>query len=394
MADDVYFQKSKLLNEENYKNIISKIPCNPLATDEMIKKLKDVPKDEKPLDLVFAIEYENSKNGRVYTTECYKDIVEQILTSEVFIPVCYGHQSPEAFTYEGRQIVGSVIGALLDEKEKIVYYRVIPDSSEKNKDLRRWIRNKQINSLSIWGLSEGEEQKDGKQIITKFTLRSIDFVPPLSEGQKNAGLVIGESENASKTQKTNGGCMSEKIEVDIKNIYNSELVGEMKARLLDGRISIRQLTGEGAGLPLAEKEELEKVIAERDVLKKETERVLEKIKTIGFTSIDDLLKFAFASYEKEKKEKENSNFNKIVEEEKIKKGLIKDGKPTGQMAEFVDKWAHLKVGMSREEIAKNIDIVINDASFKKLSGEMVGAHSNSVDEAEFSQKKEAEVLTI
>ena len=56
----------------------------------------------------------------------------------------------------------------------------------------------------------------------------------------------------------------------------------------------------------------------------------------------------------------------MVETVKIEKGLIKDGKPTGEMAAMVNKFARLEQGMTKEQIAGEMDRVINDADIQKM----------------------------
>ena len=56
----------------------------------------------------------------------------------------------------------------------------------------------------------------------------------------------------------------------------------------------------------------------------------------------------------------------MIEAVKAEKGLIKDGKPFGEMAALVDKFCHFETGMSKAQIAGEMDRVMNDADIQKL----------------------------
>jgi len=392
----VKLPKSQILEKSEYDKIIASIPLNKIATDDMLKELKKVPQEESPMDLVFAVRYEESRNNRRYEKSAYESIVEQILTSDVFIPVCYGHQSEDEFNYKGRQIVGSVVGALLDDKAGLVYYRIIPDASENNKDIRRWLRNKQINSLSIWGSAVGHIEGD-TEVIDDFEVRSIDLVPPLCEGQDNAGLVIGENKNRKGFNKNNkeGGVMpTNEKNADVRELSNYSLLGELKARLSNGSLPIKEALSELSSVGFVSGESLTISEKEKEDLKQELNALLEKAKSFGLNSIEELLKFLEEKKAKEegemKKREFDATFAKLLE----KKGLVKDGKETGEMAGFVKKWSACRVGMTEDEMGKEIDKVLNDEGFKKLAGESVGAPSTQMKNNNGSTEGNAEIYSI
>ena len=71
---------------------------------------------------------------------------------------------------------------------------------------------------------------------------------------------------------------------------------------------------------------------------------------------------------------------------KAEKGLTKDGKPFGEMAVLVDKFCHFEAGMSKAQIAGEMDRVMNDADIQKIVqgktatapvGQMAGADAKS-----------------
>ena len=363
-------QKSTLLNKKDYSEVVAKIPLNPIATPEVIENLKKVPNDETPLDLIFAVKFEISKNNRQYSIDAYKNIVSQILTSDVFIPVCYGHQDKERVSWEGRKIVGSVIGALLDETAGVVYYRIIPDASESNKDIRRWIRNKQINAISIWGFSDSELNAEGLELIKNFSLLSVDLVPPLSEGQENIALVIGENYDRNNNRiidnpKNDKEFKMEEEKFDIKNVSNEALQGEMTSRIKDGRISLKTIASEMKGHFLTG-EEVETGEEEKANLKKELQALLEKAKSLGFKSVDELFDFASSTLKKFEEEKAQGEFNSLKAEVLKEKGLIENGKPKNKIASFIDRYAPIKQGMNREEIKAVVEKMLADKELQAL----------------------------
>lgn len=398
--------KSQILEKSEYDKIVSSIPLNKIATEAMLKELKKVPNDENPMDLIFAIKYKESKNNRRYNKEAYESIVNQILTTDVFIPVCYGHQSNEEFDYKGRQIVGSVVGALLDENSGLVYYRIIPDASENNKDIRRWLRNRQINSLSIWGLAEGH-MEGNIEVIDDFELRSIDLVPPLCEGQDNAGLVIGENRNNVNlnnmqnqkhgfniNKKEGGNMQPNEKNYDVKELSNYSLLGELKVRLSNGNLPKKEALSELSSVGFVSGEALAISEKEKEELKQELNALLEKAKSFGLNSIEALLKFLEETKAKEEGEMRRREFDATFAGLLEKKGLVKDGKETGEMARFVKKWSACTVGMTRDEMEANIDKVLNDAGFKKLAGESVGAPITQIEKDDGSADNKLEIYSI
>ena len=417
----------EMLSEAEAKTMISRIRLNPLATSEMIAELKG---DTDPLDCIFAVDYRKSKSGVEYLDTAYEHIVETILTSNVFIPSGYGHQSQEAFFYEGRELYGSVIGALLDKEAGKVYYRIIPDKGAHAEKIRRWLKNKQINAVSIWGIPTYADER--KKTVIDYALRSVDFVPPLSEGQHNesaigqmAGMsfdeqkqkirvalqerykdyvftedfyddfVIGEYDNQlykisysiqndavilSAAQKVRRVVeyKHEEEEMELASIANDELTAEIARRTKNGLLSAQAVAGE-MGVKLEDAQKMKDLEAASNEL-------AELKKAAGEMAVTDAIAFAKKAHEAEKAEAEKKAFGEMVEAVKAEKGLIKDGKPTGEMAALVDKFCHFEAGMSKAQIAGEMDRVMNDADIQKLVqgktatapvGQMAGAGSSS-----------------
>ena len=417
----------EMLSEVEAKTMISRIPLNPLATPEMIAALKG---DVDPLDCIFAVEYRKSKSGVEYLDAAYEHIVETILTSTVFIPSCYGHQSQEAFFYEGREIYGTAIGALLDKEAGKVYYRIIPDKGEHAEKIRRWLKNKQINAVSIWGIPTYADER--KKTVIDYGLRSVDFVPPLSEGQHNesaigqmAGMsfneqerkirdalrerykdyvftedfyddyVIGEYKNrlykipysiqndtvifgAAQKVRRVVEYKNEEVEMELASIANDELTAEIARRTKNGLLSAQAVAGE-IGVKLEDAEKLKGLEAQ-------VKELTDLKAAAGEMAVADAIAFAKKAKEEEKAEAAKKAFGETVDAMKAEKGLTKDGKPTGQMEAMVDKFCHFEVGMTKEQIAGEMDRVMNDSDIQKLVqgkaatapvGQMAGAGAKS-----------------
>ena len=402
----------EMLSLQETQDIIGSIPLNPLATDEMIKELKH---ESEPMDCVFCVNYRESKSGKTYLDSAYEDIVNTILTSKVFIPSGYGHQSQEAFFYEGRELYGSVIGALLDKAAGKVYYRIIPDKGDGAKDIRRWIRNKQINAVSIWGIPTYADEEE--KIVSGYQLRSVDFVPPLSEGQKNDGVAIGQMADMGYEERSNRlhealrskykdyvyvqdffneyliagyeghyfkipyTIQNETIELgaaekvrrtityekeeepmDLTQVTNDELTAEIARRTKSGLLSAEKVAGE-MGVKL---EDVENVKA-LETAKAELGALQKAAGEMGI-KLDEALSIAKKAKEAEQREAEQKAFGEMVDSVKAEKGLVKDGKPTGEMSAFVDKFARLSFGMSREQVAGEMERVINDPDINRMLG--------------------------
>ncbi|MEL3905093.1 MAG: hypothetical protein P1P63_08310 [Treponemataceae bacterium] len=397
-----------LTDKKTIDNLRSRIPLNPLATPEMIQELKGA----DPVDCIFEVDYREGSNG-IYNDSAFESIEKQIREADPFIPAGYGHQSQEAVQYEGRDIYGSVIGALLDTAAGKMYYRIIADKGADAEKIRRWLKNKQIGAVSIWGVPTYSDT--GAEIID-YDLFSVDFVPPHREGQKNKAY-IGEMEKKElghneldtllqralmqkyrdyvfrsevydsyfiaeygddfykipykvqddkvalgTAEKVRRIIKYEPMEGAMETMTNDALLAEIKARTGDGRLSAEKVAGE-MDVKLEDKD----AIKELQDAKKELDKFNEAAKSLGLT-LDEIIQNAKKSKEAEKQAKEKAEFDKTVEAVEAEKGLTKDGKATGEMVNVVRKFARLKVGMTKEQIAGEMDRVINDPDIQKVFG--------------------------
>ena len=109
-------------------------------------------------------------------------------------------------------------------------------------------------------------------------------------------------------------------------------------------------------------------------------------KAAGEMALTDAIAFAKQAKEAEKEDAAKKAFGEMIETVKAEKGLTKDGKPIGAMAALVDKFCHFETSMSKEQIAGEMDRVMNDADIQKLVqgktatapvGQMAGAGAKS-----------------
>ena len=407
----------EMLSAQETQDIIGSIPLNPLATDDMIKELKH---ESEPMDCVFAVKYRTSRSGTEYADSAYESIVHTILTSDVFVPCCYGHQAQEAVRYEGRPLMGSVIGVMLDKTVGIVYYRIIPDKGEKAADMRRWLKNKQINAISIWGYPTYQDET--KTVVVDYKLLSVDFVPPNTQGQEQAGLAIGQMADMGYNERSNklyealrskykdfvyvqdffneyliagykeqffkipytiqnetielGAAEKvrrtityekEEVSMDLTQVTNDELTAEIARRTKGGLLSAEKVAGE-MGVKLEDAESVKAL----ETAKTELGALQKAAGEMGI-KLDEALSIAKKAKETEQREAEQKAFGEMVDSVKAEKGLIKDGKPTGEMAVMVDKFCRFELGMSREQVAGEMARVINDADINAMIQAKAGA---------------------
>lgn len=166
--------------------------------------------------------------------------------------------------------------------------------------------------------------------------------------------------------------------MELTSIANDELTAEIARRTKAGLLSAQAVAGE-MGVKLEDAQKLKGLEAASSEL-------AELKKAAGEMALTDAINFAKKAKEEEKAEAAKKAFGEMVDAVKAEKGLTKDGKPTGEMAVLVDKFCHFETGMSKEQIAGEMDRVMNDADIQKLVqgktatapvGQMAGAGAKS-----------------
>ena len=166
--------------------------------------------------------------------------------------------------------------------------------------------------------------------------------------------------------------------MELTSIANDELTAEIARRTKTGLLSAQAVAGE-MGVKLEDAQKIKGLEAASSEL-------AELKKAAGEMALTDAINFAKKAKEEEKAEAAKKAFGEMVDAVKAEKGLTKDGKPTGEMAVLVDKFCHFETGMSKEQIAGEMDRVMNDADIQKLVqgktatapvGQMAGAGAKS-----------------
>lgn len=146
-------------------------PSNiPLASGVDIEALKQA--DEDPLEIVVEIPAGKSKRGWNYTPKSLIDIVNYTMANTLngFL----GHQKPEDVSTEFAPPVTHWIGA--EMRGNKAYFRGLVDADAKN--LKRWIRTKRIQEVSIFGFPElRKNQTTGEMDVIGYEPLSIDWTP-------------------------------------------------------------------------------------------------------------------------------------------------------------------------------------------------------------------------
>ena len=209
-------------------------------------------------------------------------------------------------------------------------------------------------------------------------------MPPLSEGQENIGLFVGEqgnnkinekkdSNSANKDGTENNNKERNMNENDVKTIDNNVILSELKSRLLDGRLATEKAASELESAGFVSSKLLDEIKQKNASYEVERLKIFDELKELNITTIEGLVEFIKKQKQADKEGKEKEEFEKNYNEVLQEKGLIKDGKPTGTMHEFVIKWAGCNVGMSKGEMASRVDKVLNDEHFKKSATANIGS---------------------
>lgn len=150
--------------------------------------------------------------------------------------------------------------------------------------------------------------------------------------------------------------MEEKME--LTSIPNDELTAEIARRTKNGLLSAQAVAGE-MGVTLEDAEKLKGLEAQAVELSKLKEAA-------GEMELTDAITFAKKAKEAEKAQAAKKALGEMVDAVKAEKGLTKDGKPTGEMAAMVDKFCRFETGMSKAQVAGEMDRVINDEDIQKM----------------------------
>ncbi|NFS21401.1 hypothetical protein FDE82_04600 [Clostridium botulinum] len=160
----------------------------PLANGVDIEAMKSM--DDDPLEVVVEIPATKSKRGWNYTSNSLKDIVNY--TNSNTLNGFLGHQKAENVSTEFVPPATHWIGA--EMKGNKAYFRGLIDADAKN--LKRWIRTKRIQEVSIYGFPKLKRNAKGEMDVVGYEPLSIDWTPLHRPGMptKIVGMEMEEIE--------------------------------------------------------------------------------------------------------------------------------------------------------------------------------------------------------
>lgn len=167
---------AKITGEMNVEDI-------PVANWADIDALKG--DDTDPLEVVMSVPAGKSTRGWNYTSNALNSIVGEV--NSTGLPGFLGHQKAENIATEFPTPVTHWIGAKMENN--VAYFRGLIDKSAT--DLKRWIRGKAINQVSIFGYPQLEQNTiTGETDVTDYKGLSIDWTPLNRAGMPTSLVAI------------------------------------------------------------------------------------------------------------------------------------------------------------------------------------------------------------
>ena len=128
--------------------------------------------DDDPLEVVMAVPSGKSTRGWNYTSNALNSIVGEV--NSTGLPGFLGHQKADNVATEFPTPVTHWIGAKMENGT--AYFRGLIDKSAG--DLKRWIRGKAINQVSIFGYPQLQQNSvTGETDVIDYKGLSIDWTP-------------------------------------------------------------------------------------------------------------------------------------------------------------------------------------------------------------------------
>lgn len=167
---------AKITGEMNVEDI-------PVANWADIDALKG--DDTDPLEVVMSVPAGKSTRGWNYTSNALNSIVGEV--NSTGLPGFLGHQKAENVATEFPTPVTHWIGAKMENN--VAYFRGLIDKSAT--DLKRWIRGKAINQVSIFGYPQLEQNTiTGETDVIDYKGLSIDWTPLNRAGMPTSVIAI------------------------------------------------------------------------------------------------------------------------------------------------------------------------------------------------------------
>ncbi len=293
--------------------------------------------DPEPMEVVVEIPAGKSKRGWNYRPEALQKIVGEVMSQG--LPGFLGHQKPEEVDHQFPTPVTHWVGALWRDGK--AYFRGVVDAAAK--DLKRWIKAKTVRTVSIFGAPK-LQQVGGETHVVDYKPLSIDWTPLGRAGMPTSIVAIGE--------------MDEILSGGGENPMSwKEIVAQLKQMLASKEVTLGQIAGEMGW-------KAQDIAGEIDAeWSKEVTGAVETLgevkEVLGVTGEMDVLQVATEA-RKALDEKAAAEREKLIDE------VLKE-KVVGEMAQvLVKKMLNVPENVTKEQIAGEIDRILNDDEVKKV----------------------------
>lgn len=289
--------------------------------------------DEDPVEVVIEVPTGRSKRGWNYKSSAIDAIVRYV--QEKTLSGFLGHQKPEDVDSEFKTPVTHWVGAVW--KDNKAYFRGVVDLAAK--DLKRWIKSKRINQVSIYGIPKLVKVAGETNVVDYIPL-SIDWTPLDRAGMPTRIVAIGEMDQII------GG---------VETVNYQEMLAMLKKMLTNKEITLGQLAGEMGWTASALAGELDAKWYQET---KSNSEILDKVReALGVTGEMDLVtraKEAYTALDEKKKSGQAELIDQVIKE-----------KVSGEIAQsLVMKMLTVPEGATKEQVAGEIDKVLNDQALK------------------------------
>lgn len=344
---------------------IEDIPLAPWADLQALKA-----GDAEPMEVVVEIPAGKSKRGWDYKPEALQKIVGEVMNQG--LPGFLGHQAPEDVDHEFPPPVTHWVGAKWENGK--AYFRGVIDKAAS--DLKRWIKGNVVRTVSIFGIPT-LRQAAGETQVVDYQPLSIDWTPLGRAGMPTAVVAMGEMDEIINT---NGGVN--------KKMAWKELVSQLKTMMNSGEVTRKQIVGEMGWQAkeivgeidskwldeishmdetLAKVKEALKATGEIDVTKaasdaaKDAEtlgKVKEALGVAGEMDVVGAAAEAAKAAAEQRRTKHEALINEVLSE-----------KVSGEMSQaLVKKMLHVDENATKEQIAGEIDKILQDETIKAALG--------------------------
>lgn len=302
--------------------------------------------DTEPLEVVVEVPAGKSKRGWNYRESALRKIVDAVNTRT--LAGYKGHQKPENIAHQFIPPATHWVGALW--KDGKAYFRGVVDKAEV--DLKRWIKAKRIDQVSIFGLPKLVKSAAGETDVVDYQPLSIDWTPLDRAGMPTRIVALaGEmfdalGQGVLPLEHTPGGEMTVK-----------ELLAKLREALQNRQITVTMLAGEMGW-------NLQNVAGEIDAeaWKKLSGAVitLDQVRqALGATGEMDILAVA-------KEAKKALDAQATAQHSNLIAEVLKEKVPSEAARPVIGEMLHIAPGATKEQIAGEIDELLKKDHVKSL----------------------------